>query len=376
MKLGDTLPCNRFARVLVLAIMMLFAVRPATHAMIINITFDSSITSLGNAAQVEAAINLAAQVYEALYTNNITVNITAYFASVDLGQSLVSETGNPTYAEITNYLRATRTTFADSNSVASLPASDPAAGINVWWLPWAEARNFAAVGLYAYGVVANDGTQDGSVYFSDTEPYALNPTNRAVPGESDLTSVAEHEISEVLGRGLGLNITNTPVTNGFVPFDLFRFTNSAAHMFRTNALNAYFSADNGVTPLAFFNPDPTAGDLQDWKVHSPADSFDYSLTQGQEGYLSYADLTALDVLGYNLNFHPPKLAAARGATGKVQLTFTNVTGLNFSIIASTNLTTAVTNWVNLGMPIETSVGKYQFNDSITNKTRYYRARLN
>jgi hypothetical protein len=60
----------------------------------------------------------------------------------------------------------------------------------------------------------------------------------------------------------------------------------------------------------------------------------------------------------------------------MQLTFTNVTGLNFSILASTNLTTAVANWTVLGMPTESPAGQYQFVDSITNKTRFYRVRLN
>ena len=71
-------------------------VQTVAHAMVINITYDSSITGLGNAAQVESAINTAAQAFEALYTNNITVNITASFSSsVGLGESQSFETGNP-----------------------------------------------------------------------------------------------------------------------------------------------------------------------------------------------------------------------------------------------------------------------------------------
>ena len=350
-----------------LAVILLSGLGPqSADAMVINLTYDSSITGLGNAAQVEAAISLAAQVLDTLYTNNITVNITAFFSSsVGLGESQTQETGNPSYSQLTNYLRTARTTLADSNSVASLPASDPTGG-GPWWLPTAEAKVFGGV----FGISTNGNNEDGEVYFASTVTYALNATNRAVAGDYDLTSVAEHEISEVLGRSYGLGYMG----QGFVPYDLFRFTNSGARTLNVEDANVYFSVDNWVTALKYFHAGPTTGDVQDWVTHNPADSFDAALTSGQEGFLSYADLTALDVLGYSLSFRPPKLSALRVANGKMQLNFTNVTGLNFSVLTSTNL--AATNWIVLGMPVESTIGQYQFVDSTTNKARFYRVRLN
>lgn len=352
-----------------LAILSIFSIgQTAGRAMVINLKYDASVTSMANAAQVEAAINLGAQALEVLYTNNIVVNITIMFTNnIDLGQSIFNLTGGPVYSDITNLLRAARTTTADSNSVASLPASDPTGG-GTWLIPTAEAK--ALGGGY---VATNDPGLDGTVQFASTVTYTYNPTNRGVAGEFDLTSVAEHEISEVLGRGwlLGVNISGA-----YLPYDLFRFTNNAARSFDINATSPYFSADNGVTVLSYFNPDVTAGDPQDWQIHSPADSFDYSLTDGQEGYLTVADLTSLDVLGYSLNLKVPKLSAKRMTNGAMQVTFTNVTGLNFSILASTNIATPIANWTVLGMPTETSVGNYQFIDANTNKARFYRARLN
>jgi len=187
-----------------------------------------------------------------------------------------------------------------------------------------------------------------------------------------LISVAEHEISEVLGRSYGLDYKG----QGYVPYDLFRFTNSGTRTLNVNDTNVYFSVDDGVTVLKYFHADPTTGDVQDWIIYSPDDSFDEALTEGHEGLLSFADLTAMSVLGYRLNFLPPKLSALRTTGGKLQLTFTNVTGLNFSILASTNITTALTNWTVLGAPLENPAGQYQFMDSITNNIRFYRARLN
>ena len=52
-----------------------------------------------------------------------------------------------------------------------------------------------------------------------------------MPGKFDFIGVAEHEISEVLGRGYGLNLGGP---GGNLPFDLFRFTNSGAQAFNAN----------------------------------------------------------------------------------------------------------------------------------------------
>ena len=79
------------------------------RAMTFNVTFDSSVTSLANAAQVETAFTNATRVFQSLYTNVMTVNLTIYFSSgVALGMSGYNLTGNPTYAQLTNALRAAR----------------------------------------------------------------------------------------------------------------------------------------------------------------------------------------------------------------------------------------------------------------------------
>jgi hypothetical protein len=344
--------------------------------MTINLTYDTSVTSLGapTNAQVEAGVNAAAQTLENLYTNPISINITVYWGAtgpftngLGLGSSQSAIVGNPTYSQLTSALRAVRTTPADTNAVASLPASDPAGG--PWWIPRAEMK---ALNLSGFGVSPNDGIHDGDIGFATDLTYTFDATNRAVPGEFDFIGVAEHEISEVMGRNFILNY----LTTGYVPYDLFRFTNNGARSFSVNATNAYFSVDDGVTALKFYFTNVNFGDVQDWLTSSPADAYDALISSGQKSPLSSADLTVLDVLGYDLHFTTPRLAGKNLGNGIFQLSFTNTPGLDFSILASTNIAVSVTNWNVLGTPTENPAGQYKFTDSVTNKALFYRVRLN
>jgi hypothetical protein len=348
----------------------------SARALTFNITYDSSVTNLGTLAQVQTAVGIATQTLQSLYTNAITLNITVYsagagpFGNINLGQSQTEFIYNPStfnYPQLTNALRAARTTAADTNSVASLPATDPTGGTLPWLMPRAEAK---ALGVL--GVTPTATNADGEIGFTTNVSYTFDATNRAVAGKFDFIGVALHELSEVLGRGFLLNYG----IGGYQPFDLFRFTNSGARSFGVNDTNVYFSVDNGATALKYFYTNVSFGDVQDWKTSSPSDAFDAFLSANQKSTLSSADLTTLDILGYSLNFNPPRLAGARSGNGAFQLTFTNVTGLNFSILASTNIALATTNWIVLGTPAENPVGQYQFTDSATNSRRFYRVRFN
>jgi hypothetical protein len=346
-----------------------------TQALTINPTYDASVTGATNAAQIESAFNAAAQNIQGLYTNPITINITVYWGAtgpfsggISLGASQSQILGTVTYGQLTNALRSSRTTLADSNSVASLPGSDPIAG-NSWWVPRAEVK---ALGLSGLGASANDATLDGSIGFASDANYTFDPTNRAVAGKFDFIGVAEHEITEVMGR-ITFDLSAT-----FLPYDLFRFTNSGARSFNINATNAYFSVDNGVTALRYFYTNANFGDVQDWLSSGPADAYDAFLSAGKKTVLSAADITALDVIGYKLNFPATKLAGAKQGGGTFQLNFTNTPGTTFTVLATTNLALAVTNWPSLGTATDSVPGQFQFTDvqATTNKVRFYRVRLN
>jgi hypothetical protein len=342
-------------------------------ALTFNITYDSSVTVLTNAAQVEAAFAAAAQTFSDIATNAATIKVTMYWGPVGpfvggigLGRSQFELVGPFTYAEITNALSLHRASVEDTNSVASLPATDPTGG-GTWIVPLAEAR---VLGLFG----ANDPTEDGEIGFATNVNYTFDPNNRTVTGKFDFIGVAQHELSEVLGRA---NAGFNDPSGGFVPYDLFRFTNSGVRSLNLSmTTNAYFSIDNGVTSLKSYYTNESAGDIQDWKSSAIPDAFDAFSVAGHINPMGTNDITAMDVLGYN----GPRLAAPRVyetnlGGGSFRLRFVNSPGVGFTILAATNIATPLANWSVLGAPTESPSGQFQFTDTTaTNTLRFYMVR--
>jgi hypothetical protein len=60
--------------------------------------------------------------------------------------------------------------------------------------------------------------------------------------------------------------------------------------------------------------------------------------------------------------------------GTFQFNFTNVSGMAFTALAATNVSSNTSNWTTLGSPTEISPGQYQFNDpeATAAPRRFYR----
>ena len=233
-------------------------------ALVINATFDSSITSSPNAAAVEAMINAAVAIYESSFNDPITVSILFRYATTEPDGSALPGGALATSTDVLysvpwntyiNRLKADASTTNDSTANASLPASALSSNI----LPSSAAGR--AIGLntpaamFADGTVAVGGPFDGIVTLNSSESFKF--TRPPTGGVFDALRSTEHEIDEVLGLGSAIGFSAD-----LRPQDLFSWSGAAVRNL-TSGGSRYFSIDNGATNLVGFNQS-AGGDFGDW----------------------------------------------------------------------------------------------------------------
>jgi hypothetical protein len=132
----------------------------------------------------------------------------------------------------------------------------------------------------------------------------------------DLQAVASHEIDEALGIGgagsfIGANFgTGNPLNYPTGPvgsMDLFRYSGNGVRSYTTStSATAYFSINGGATNLTNFNQAGGGSDYGDWKGGLTPQVQDAFGTPGVDINLGVNELTALDVVGYNLTAPVPE----------------------------------------------------------------------
>jgi hypothetical protein len=276
--------------------------------LVINPTFDSSITGNPQSAAIQSTINQAIALYQPLFGDSITVNIRFRYSDTapdgtpldgPIAESIYVVYGVPWGAYIFN-LKADAKTTNDITANAGLPTLSMTPNL----VP--ASANGRAIGLntppamFADGTVGDGGPYDGIVTLNSGEP--LQFTRPPSSGNYDARRITEHEMDEVLG--LGSYLGGSPPNTDFRPQDLFSW--SAPGTRNHTALGTrYFSIDNGNTNIVGFNQDPT-GDFGDWLSGSCPQSTPYVQNAfACPGQVS--DITAtspegvnLDVIGYDL----------------------------------------------------------------------------
>jgi hypothetical protein len=303
-------------------------------------TWDSTITNDPNAAVIEAGIQAAIGRVDAALFNPITVNIDFQEVSGGLGESLTSQYFF-SYSDYRSVLANNQILSANDNTaLASLPiqSANPANGNSTAQNLQVAATLLRALGVSAPGFLDSslsnnqfDGSFDGVIGLN-TSIINLSRTGPQNPSFYDLQAVAGHEIDEVLGIGgtgstLALNGSYTgqaAPTGSTGVLDLFRYASSGVRSFTLNPnVNAYFSIDGGNTDLVNFEQNNHGADFSDWGNGTPNAQAGNSPPQIQDAYgtpgvdtnIGTSELTALDVVGYDLTPEPGSTALLVTAAG-------------------------------------------------------------
>lgn len=129
----------------------------------------------------------------------------------------------------------------------------------------------------------------GQVGFTDVPDLHYDAATKVPVSQYDFRGIAEHEITEVMGRQLLLG------DPGYTALDLMRY--SAPGVPDTSAtFGGHASANDGVTNLGSFNTNPY-GDPGDWNG-ATNDSFNAFSNPGVRNPMSANDLAVMNAIGW------------------------------------------------------------------------------
>lgn len=329
-----------------------FAAGPHTESggLVINATFDSSITSNPNSAAIEAMINQAIGLYQSQFSDPITVSILFRYSTTapngtPLSGGLLARSNyviyNIPWTTFTAALIADSKTANDLAANASLPVAPLSTNVI------SSSANGRALGLntppavFADGHVGAGGPFDGIVTINSNQAFLFSRNGGIDPGHFDAQRSTEHEIDEVLGFGSFLDISGGTNVR---PQDLFSWSSSGVRNVTTGGAR-YFSINNGVTDIIGFNQTP-GNDFGDW-LSGPCPQTTPFVQNAISCRGQFSDVSAaspeginLDVIGYDLSsscgysiMPTSQSFQAAGGAGTINVT----TAANCTWTASSNL---------------------------------------
>jgi PEP-CTERM motif len=224
----------RFIRSSALLGLCATALAAPAQALTITPTFDSSITSLTNAAQVEGSITSAVDALNGLYANAGTIPILFKYDS-SLGGGAMTDNVIWGYSYNT-YLSALQTQAAanpGNTPLSTALASMPASGTVSQTVAATAAFRDLILGKGLTNCFTGTGSFDcGAGQYAAVVSVSAPSTNISAyyassPGySSQATSAAEHELDEVLGGGgAGSTVDSTSADNAtqYGTLDFYRY---------------------------------------------------------------------------------------------------------------------------------------------------------
>jgi hypothetical protein len=257
----------------------------------INVTFDASAASAPPG--FEPAVNYVVSLFDSIFTNPVTINVDVGWGEVDgqklgagnLGESIEQFSRGYGYNQILNAVGATTFQAGDPIPANALSAVDPTAGGTI---------DPGSAGARALGLMPATSTSiDGWIGLSSTPgTFSFDLSNPPAAGLFDAVAVIEHELTEVMGRGAGLN------PDYYSMQDLYRYSASGSLDLIGNH-NDYFSIDKGATALDLFYNDASTGDLGDWAASAGNDALLAFAEPGVTLAMTTIDLIEMAALGWS-----------------------------------------------------------------------------
>jgi hypothetical protein len=334
------------------------AAAPAQAAPVFTLNFIS-----GTAPAAQAAFTQAAAVWSSVLADNVTVNLTVGTATLGDGilasasstfvtysyantrTALVGDAvgGNDSIAvanlqagpNLKMLINGTRdnpngpgsfTAYLDDNGAANTDIVLDPVGRNNKVISMtranAKALGLGDSGLLAtqYGLGCTNVACDGYIAFNSSFSFDFDPSNGIGAGLFDFVGVAVHEIGHALGFVSGVDVLDNNITTNGGPFfgDQFPFV-SPLDLYRCTAASAaagaldwtagnpgterFFALNSCQTSLGRFSSGFRHGDGEQashWKDDEGLGILDPTAGSGERLTLSTLDLTAMDVIGWNL----------------------------------------------------------------------------
>jgi hypothetical protein len=263
-----------------------------------HLVFDSSVANAP--AGFAQAITDVATYYASLYSTKEVVNINVGWGEIAgsaMSSGALGESESNGY--LTNFATATNPLVAEGYHFT---ASNEPTGAQ-FFITSAQAKESGILSAYSTGTdgYIGFGTLSGTGYSWNTASSSSGAGTGTTSGHFDLQSVAQHEISEVMGR-IEMEGQNFYGRSTYTTLDLFNF--KSAGVLELSGSGGYFSTNDGATHYGTFNNSSAyGGDIADWASYTSPYSSGTGLPSGyQDSYDAFGysaingDLSGSDVL--------------------------------------------------------------------------------